>query len=103
MLPKSKIDEYTRYCITAEGKEYLRRLLEKDIHAENENDFDITDNGTEETDFEDMQLDDLDDIDDIGDFSEEESEESEFMEDEFFRINEGPNDEEYDYWKETSF
>jgi len=97
MLPKTKIDEYTRYCITAEGKEYLRRLLEKNIHEENENDIDITDTGLEETDFEDMQLDDLDDIDDF------EPEESEFIEDEFFRINEGPNDEEYDYWKETEF
>lgn len=94
MLPNKKTDEYTRYCITPEGKEYLRRMLEEKKSDEDELDIDFEINMDEEIDFENLKI--FDDDDD-----EFEPEEDELFDDDFFRINEERNDDAYDFWKET--
>lgn len=101
MTPKKKPDEYTRYCITPEGKEYLRRMLEEKYPGTNESGNDNENdelNMDEEIDFEDLRI-----IDDDDDFEPDEDEilDNELLNDEFFRINEAPNDDDYDFWKEN--
>lgn len=94
MLPNKKTDEYTRYCITPEGKEYLRRMLEEKKSDEDDSDNEFELNMDEEIDFENLKIFDEDD----DDF---EPEEDELFDDDFFRINEERNDDAYDFWKET--
>lgn len=94
MLPNNKTDEYTRYCITPEGKEYLRRMLEEKNSDEDESDIEFELNMSEEIDFEDLKIFDDDD-------EEFEPDEDELLDDDFFRLNEERNDDAYDFWKET--
>jgi DNA-binding PadR family transcriptional regulator len=96
MIPNKKTDEYTRYCITPEGKDYLRRILEEKNTDDEADDFDIDFelNMDEEIDFENLKI--FDDDDD-----EFEPGEDEFHDNEFFRLNEERNDDAYDFWKET--
>ncbi|MBS1494755.1 MAG: hypothetical protein JST55_14665 [Bacteroidetes bacterium] len=104
MIPNKKTDEYTRYCITPEGKEYLRKMLE-DKSAEDENDNEFELNMDEEIDFEHLKIFDINDDDfepDEEDIIEADMIENELLNDEFFRLNEKPNDDDYDLWKETS-
>lgn len=106
MLPNKKTDEYTRYCITPEGKEYLRRMLEEknpdDDSEDIDDEFEL--NMDEEIDFENLKIFDIDD----DDFEPDELDilENEILNDEqadeLFRLNEEDNDDDYDYWKETS-
>ena len=105
MLPNKKTDEYTRYCITPEGKEYLRRMLEERNTDDDADDFneEFELNMNEEIDFENLKIFDLDDDDfepDELDILENEIL-SEDEDDDFFRLNEKDNDDDYDYWKET--
>lgn len=94
MLPNKKTDEYTRYCITPEGKEYLRRMLEEKKSDEEDSDIEFELNMNEEIDFENLKIFDDDD-------EEFEPDEDELLDDDFFRINEERNDDAYDFWKET--
>jgi DNA-binding PadR family transcriptional regulator len=94
MLPNKNTDEYTRYCITPEGKEYLRRMLEEKNIEEEDSDIEFELNMDEEIDFENLKI--FDDDDD-----EFEPDEDELFDDDFFRINEERNDDAYDFWKET--
>lgn len=56
------IEEYTRYCITEEGKEYLKKMLEE---KENDEEDDIDD----EIDFDNLRIvDDEEDNDEAYDF-----------------------------------
>ena len=105
MLPNKKTDEYTRYCITPEGKEYLRRMLEEKNTDDDADDFNEESelNMNEEIDFENLKIFDLDDDDfepDELDILENEIL-SEDEDDDFFRLNEKDNDDDHDYWKET--
>lgn len=102
MTPNKKPDEYTRYCITPEGKEYLRLMLEgrnKSHDDEADEIFELDMN--EEIDFEDLRI-----IDDDEEFEPDEDDllNSELPGDdsfdEFFRLNEEDNDDDYDFWKE---
>ena len=100
MTPNKKTDEYTRYCITPEGKEYLRRMLEeKNITDENDEDNEemILDMN-EEIDFEDLRIIDADE-----DLEPDEDEilNNDLIADEFFRLHETENDDDYDLWKEA--
>lgn len=105
MLPNKKTDEHTRYCITPEGKEYLRRMLEEKNPDEDTEDIDdeFELNMDEEIDFENLKIFDIDD----DDFEPDELDilENEILNDEqvgeLFRLNEKDNDDDYDYWKET--
>lgn len=83
MTPDKKIDEYTRYCITPEGKEYLRKMLEEKQTTDLpliEDDIEL--NMDEEIDFEELKILDDDDRDLID-----------------ILMEEDPIDDEYDYWK----
>ncbi|MBS1516344.1 MAG: hypothetical protein JSS63_15030 [Bacteroidetes bacterium] len=98
MEPQKKVDEYTRYCITQEGKEYLRKLLaknEQDSSALEEDECEV--NMQEEIDFENLRIID----DEIEELSDEEFFSDEYYNDEFFKLNEDKNDDDYDFWKET--
>ena len=99
MTPNKKVDEYTRYCISPEGKEYLRRMLEEKITNEELEDDNFELNMDEEIDFENLKIFDTDD----DDFEPDEDEviENPLLNDELFRINEAENDDAYDFWKET--
>lgn len=103
MLPDKKTDEYTRYCITPEGKEYLRRMLENTSEETEDNDDEFELNMDEEIDFENLKIFDIDD----DDFEPDELDllENEILNDEqtdeLFRLNEKDNDDDYDYWKQT--
>jgi DNA-binding PadR family transcriptional regulator len=103
MLPDKKTDEYTRYCITPEGKEYLRRMLENTSEETEDNDDEFELNMDEEIDFENLKIFDIDD----DDFEPDELDilENEILNDEqvgeLFRLNEKDNDDDYDFWKET--
>ena len=103
MLPDKKTDEYTRYCITPEGKEYLRRMLENTTEETEDIDDEFELNMDEEIDFENLKIFDIDD----DDFEPDELDllENEIMNDEqtdeLFRLNEKDNDDDYDFWKET--
>ncbi|MBN8569662.1 MAG: hypothetical protein J0M18_08525 [Ignavibacteria bacterium] len=105
MLPNKKTDEYTRYCITPEGKEYLRRMLEEKntLEEPEDNDDEFELNMDEEIDFENLKIFDIDD----DDFEPDELDilENEILNDEqadeLFRLNEEDNDDDYDFWKET--
>lgn len=105
MLPNKKTDEYTRYCITPEGKEYLRRMLEEKntLEEPEDNDDEFELNMDEEIDFENLKIFDIDD----DDFEPDELDilENEILNDEktdeLFRLNEKDNDDDYDFWKET--
>lgn len=92
MVPKKKTDEYTRYCITPEGKEYLRKMLEEKNDDLDDMDNDCELNMDEEIDFENLRIID-DEIDEPLD--------EDLFNDEFFRLNEKDNDDDYDFWKET--
>lgn len=101
MIPNKTTDEYTRYCITPEGKEYLRRMLEdsaSDTNEKDDNEFEL--NMNEEIDFENLKIFDEDDDEDF-EPDEDEILDNDIMSDEFFRLNEEPNDDAYDFWKET--
>jgi len=104
-LTTKKTDEYTRYCITPEGKEYLRKMLEEkkdaaDTDNDIDNEFELDMN--EEIDFENLQIFDIDDDDfEPDDLDILENEFNRELNDEFFRLNEKPNDDDYDLWKET--
>lgn len=89
MAPNKKTDEYTRYCITPEGKEYLRKMLEE---KETDLDNDCELNMDEEIDFENLRI--------IEDDTDEPLDEDLFN-DEFFRLNEKDIDDDYDFWKEN--
>ena len=103
MLPDIKTDEYTRYCITPEGKEYLRRMLENTSEETEDTDDEFELNMDEEIDFENLKIFDIDD----DDFEPDELDllENEILNDEqtdeLFRLNEKDNDDDYDYWKQT--
>lgn len=103
MLPDKKTDEYTRYCITPEGKEYLRRMLENTTEETEDIDDEFELNMDEEIDFENLKIFDIDDDDfepDELDLFENEILNDEQV-DELFRLNEKDNDDDYDFWKET--
>jgi DNA-binding PadR family transcriptional regulator len=91
MVPHKKTDEYTRYCITPEGKEYLRKMLEEK-NADDDLDNECELNMDEEIDFENLRI-----IDDDSD----EPLDDDLFSDEFFRLNEKDNDDDYDFWKEN--
>lgn len=82
-------DEYTKYCISEEGKEYLRKMCEEKNSPQEEKDFEL--NMDEEIDFENLKIFDVDD---------EDVEDSDTI-DEEFKINEERNDDDYDFHKET--
>jgi len=91
MVPHKKTDEYTRYCITPEGKEYLRKMLEEK-NADDDMDNECELNMDEEIDFENLRI--------IEDDSDEPLDDDLFN-DEFFRLNEKDNDDDYDFRKEN--
>lgn len=98
MTPNKKPDEYTRYCITPEGKEYLRLMLEGRDKSDDNSDDEIYElDMREEIDFEDLRI-----IDDE-EFEPDEDDllNTELLADEFFRLNEEENDDDYDLWKEN--
>ncbi len=105
MIPQKNTDEYTRYCITPEGKEYLRRMLEeKNIHDETDDEeFEL--NMNEEIDFENLKI--FDDDDDDFEPDEDEILDNDILHDklndDFFRLNEDRNDDAYDIWKDALY
>lgn len=121
MARERNIENYTKYCLSEEGKEYLRKMLMESNNNEPEEKtvsdccgfpVDSSDLCTkcgelctgieldidEEIDFENLRIFDESDEDD---FDEDVSDDEIDIHDDFFRINETNNDDEYDYWKET--